>query len=36
MNKFFNVCGPPPMMAAIVMQLVNLHVDEKSIIKETF
>jgi len=35
-NKFFYVCGPPPMMEAIEKQLANLHVDEKLIVKETF
>ncbi len=36
LNKFFYVCGPPPMMEAIDKQLMNLQVDEKSIIKESF
>ncbi len=35
-NKTFYVCGPPPMMDAIEKQLINLQVDEKSIIKEAF
>lgn len=35
-NKYFYVCGPPPMMEAIEKMLTNLHVDEKLIIKETF
>ena len=35
-KKIFYVCGPPPMMEAIGKQLANLHVNEKSIIKETF
>lgn len=35
-NKFFYVCGPPPMMDAIENQLSNLHVKSKSIIKEEF
>ncbi len=35
-NKYFYVCGPPPMMDAIEKQLANLQVDEKSIIKEAF
>ena len=30
------VCGPPPMMDAIGKFLSNLHVDEKSIVKEAF
>jgi len=36
LNKIFYVCGPPLMMDAIVKQLANLHVNEKSIIKEAF
>jgi len=36
MDKLFYVCGPPPMMDAIEKQLANLHIDEKSIIKEAF
>lgn len=35
-NKLFYLCGPPPMMEAIEKQLDNLHVDKKSIVKETF
>jgi ferredoxin-NADP reductase len=35
-NKMFYVCGPPPMMDAIETMLTNLHVNEKSIIKEAF
>jgi len=35
-NKLFYLCGPPPMMEAIEKQLADLHVDEKSIIKEAF
>lgn len=35
-NKYFYVCGPPPMMDAIEHQLLNLHVESKSIIKEEF
>lgn len=35
-NKLFYVCGPPPMMKAVEQQLANLHVPEKSIVKETF
>lgn len=35
-SKKFYLCGPPPMMEAIEKQLVNLQVDEKSIIKEAF
>jgi ferredoxin-NADP reductase len=36
LNKIFYVCGPPPMMDSIEMQLANLHVDENSIVKEAF
>ncbi len=36
LNKYFYVCGPPPMMDAIEKMLVNLHVHKKSIIKEAF
>jgi ferredoxin-NADP reductase len=36
LNKVFYLCGPPPMMDAIEKQLANLHVKEKSIVKETF
>ncbi len=35
-NKFFYVCGPPPMMDAIVNQLGNLHVADNLIVKESF
>jgi ferredoxin-NADP reductase len=35
-NKIFYICGPPPMMEAIEKQLANLHIIEKSIVKETF
>jgi ferredoxin-NADP reductase len=35
-DKFFYVCGPPPMMDAIELQLEGLHIEEKSIIKEIF
>ena len=35
-NKYFYVCGPPPMMDAIEKQLSNLHIKEKFIIKEVF
>ena len=34
LNKKFNVCGPPPMMDAILKQLANLGVGENSIIIE--
>lgn len=30
------ICGPPPMMDAMEKFLSNLHVDEKSIVKEVF
>jgi len=36
LNKYFYVCGPPPMMDSIEMQLSNLNIDEKLIIKESF
>jgi ferredoxin-NADP reductase len=35
-NKHFYVCGPPPMMDAVLKQLSNLNVAEDSIITETF
>lgn len=35
-NKYFYVCGPPPMMEAINKLLLNLHVDQKLIVKEAF
>ncbi len=35
-NKYFYLCGPPPMMDAIEKMLVNLHIDAKRIIKESF
>ena len=35
-NKMFYLCGPPPMMKAIEQQLLNLKVDKKSIVTETF
>jgi ferredoxin-NADP reductase len=35
-NTIFYVCGPPPMMEAIVKQLTNLQVTESAIVKETF
>ena len=35
-TNLFYLCGPPPMMDAIEKQLLNLQVDEKSIIKEGF
>ena len=30
------ICGPPPMMKAVENQLINLKIDKKQIIKETF
>lgn len=36
LNKYFYVCGPPPMMDAIENMLANLNVNEKSNIKEAF
>lgn len=35
-KKLFYVCGPPAMIKAVEKQLANLHVPEKSIVKETF
>ena len=35
-NKYFYVCGPPPMMDEIEKQLAELAVKEKNIIKEAF
>jgi ferredoxin-NADP reductase len=35
-DKYFYVCGPPPMMDAIEKLLAGLLVNEKSIIKEAF
>ncbi len=35
-NKYYYVCGPPPMMDAIEKQLINLQVDIKLIVKEAF
>jgi len=35
-NKPFYVCGPPPMMDAVLKQLSTLNVAEDSIITETF
>jgi ferredoxin-NADP reductase len=35
-NKIFYLCGPPPMMEAVTKQLANLHVNESSIIMESF
>lgn len=35
-NTIYYLCGPPPMMDAIEKQLKNMHVSEKSIIKEAF
>ena len=35
-NQLFYVCGPPPMIEAIEKQLANLHINEKSIVKEAF
>ena len=36
LNKIFYVCGSPQMMEVVTKQLANLHVEEKSIIKEAF
>jgi ferredoxin-NADP reductase len=35
-NKYFYLCGPPPMMDAVEKILASLHVSEKLIIKEAF
>jgi ferredoxin-NADP reductase len=35
-NKKFYVCGPPPMMDAILSQLSNLSVKETAIVTEAF
>jgi ferredoxin-NADP reductase len=35
-NKYFYICGPPPMMDAIENQLANLHVADNLIVKESF
>ena len=35
-DKKFYVCGPPPRMEVVTRQLANLHIDERSIIKESF
>jgi len=35
-NKNIYICGPPQMMEAVEKILINLHVDEKLIIKEAF
>lgn len=36
LNKYFYVCGPPPMMDMIESYLINLNIDRKLIIKEEF
>lgn len=36
LNKYFYVCGPPPMMDIVERYLNNLNVDKKLIIKEKF
>ncbi len=35
-NTKFYLCGPPLMMDAVMIQLVNLNINKKSIIKESF
>jgi len=35
-TKNVYICGPPPMMDAIEKQLINLKIDKKQIIKESF
>jgi len=36
LEKYFYICGPPPMMDAVQEMLAILNVDEKYIIKEVF
>lgn len=36
LTKHFYVCGPPPMMDAIELQLLSLKIDKKLIVKEEF
>jgi predicted ferric reductase len=36
LNKYFYVCGPPPMMDAIEKMLTSLQIEKKLIIKEAF
>ncbi|MBL0052564.1 MAG: flavodoxin reductase [Bacteroidetes bacterium] len=36
LNQMFYVCGPPPMMQAVLKQLQNLGVSKTAIITETF
>ncbi|MBS1518243.1 MAG: flavodoxin reductase [Bacteroidetes bacterium] len=36
LNRYFYICGPPPMMDAVEKQLADLKVDEKKIVKEEF
>lgn len=35
-DRIFYLCGPPPMMDSIELQLEALHVDKNSIVKEVF
>ncbi len=35
-KPYIYVCGPPPMMDAVEKQLINLHIDTQSIVKEAF
>jgi len=35
-KSYFYVCGPPPMMDSVEKQLLDMHVDEKLIVKEVF
>ncbi|MFA7359831.1 MAG: FAD-binding oxidoreductase [Candidatus Kapaibacterium sp.] len=35
-DRIFYLCGPPPMMDSIELQLEALHVDKNTIVKETF
>lgn len=36
LEKYFYLCGPPPMMEAVEKQLVNLNIKAENIIKEGF
>jgi len=35
-KQHFYVCGPPPMMEAVIKMLTNLHVDKQYIVREQF
>jgi len=36
LNKYFYICGPPPMMESIEKQLQDLHINKELIVKEEF